>query len=96
MEKLLEKIKTKEDFDMFTEILIERMKNKQPISDNPMFDGMVIGFILTTNFAVDLFLRKDMGHVLDGTIQKLKTIYSWCYDNEAELLNIMKTTPKFE
>lgn len=58
MEKLQEKIKTKEDFDNFCELLGQRMKQNKPISENPMIDGMVIGFILTTNFAIDLFLKK--------------------------------------
>ena len=57
MKKLLGKFKTKDDFDKFCQILSERMKNNEPISDKPMIDGMVIAFILTTNFAVDLFLK---------------------------------------
>lgn len=89
MEKLLKKFKTKEDFDKFTKILSERMKDDKPISDKPMIDGMVIGFILTTNFAVDLFLQKDMGRVLDGTIQKLEQIVIWCTNNEEELCSIL-------
>lgn len=86
MKRLQKKIKTKADFEKFTEKLGERMKNNKPISENPMIDGMVIGFILTTKFAIDLFLNKDMGRVLDGTIQKLEQIVIWCTNNEDELL----------
>ena len=82
MENLIKKIKSKEDFDKFTKILSERLKDGKHISDNPMIDGMVIGFILTTKFAEDLFLQKDMGRVLDGTIQKLEQIVIWCTNNE--------------
>ena len=89
MEKLLKKFKTKKDFEKFSKILSERMKNGIPISDKPMIDGMVIGFILTTNFAVDLFLQNDMGRVLDGTIQKLEQIVIWCTNNEDELCSIL-------
>jgi hypothetical protein len=85
MENLLKKFKSKKDFEKFTKILSERMKENKPISDKPMIDGMVIGFILTTNFALDLFLQKDMGRVLDGTIQKLEQIVIWCTNNEDEL-----------
>ena len=85
MENLLKKIKSKKDFEKFSKILSERMKDGNPISDNPMIDGMIIGFILTTKFALDLFLQKDMGSVLDGTIQKLEQIVIWCTNNEDEL-----------
>jgi len=52
MENLLKKIKSKKDFEKFSKILSERMKDGNPISDNPMIDGMIIGFILTTKFAL--------------------------------------------
>ena len=89
MKKLLEKFKSKEDFDKFTKILSERMKEGEPISDKPMIDGMVIGFILTTKFTQDLFLQKDMGNVLDGTIQKLEQIVIWCSNNEDKLCDLL-------
>ena len=89
MENLIKKFKSKEDFDKFTKILSERMKDGKPISDKPMIDGMVIGFILTTKFATDLFLQKDMGRVLDGTIQKLEQIVIWCTNNEDELCRLL-------
>ena len=89
MENLIKKFNSKEDFDKFTQILSERMKDGKPISDKPMIDGMVIGFILTTKFAVDLFLQKDMGRVLDGTIQKLEHIVIWCTNNEDELCRLL-------
>jgi hypothetical protein len=89
MEKLLKKIKSKKDFDKFIKILSQRMKDNNPISDKPMIDGMVIGFILTTNFAKDLFLQKEMGSVMDGTIQKLEQIVIWCSNNEAELCRLL-------
>lgn len=88
MEKLLKRFKSKEDFEKFSKILSERMKENNPISDRPMIDGMVIGFILTTKFSQDLFLQKDMGNVLDGTIQILEQIVIWCTNNEDELCRI--------
>jgi hypothetical protein len=89
MEKLLKRFKSKEDFEKFSKILSERMKENNPISDRPMIDGMVIGFILTTRFAKDLFLQNDIGRVLDGTIQKLEQIVIWCTNNEDELCRLI-------
>jgi hypothetical protein len=89
MEKLLKKFKSKDDFDNFTKILSERMYEGSAISDKPMIDGMVIGFILTTNFAKDLFLQKEMGSVMDGTIQILDQIVIWCSNNEDELCRLL-------
>jgi hypothetical protein len=88
MEKLLKKIKSKKDFDKFIKVLSQRMKDNNPISDNPMIDGMVIGFILTTKFSKDLFLQKEMDSVLDGTIQKLEQIVIWCNRNEDVLCDL--------
>lgn len=89
MKKLIKKFKSREDFDKFAEILSERIKDSKPISDKPMIDGLVIGFILTTKFAVDLFLQKEMGVVLDGTLQKLEQIVIWCTNNEDKLCEIL-------
>jgi len=89
MEKLLKKFKTKNDFDRFSKILFERMIENKPISDKPMVDGIIIGYILTTNFVIDLFLQKEMGRVLDGTIQKLEQIVVWCTNNEESLCRLL-------
>ena len=89
MEKLLKKFKTKNDFDRFSKILFERMIENKPISDKPMVDGIIIWYILTTNFAIDLFLQKEMGRVLDGTIQKLEQIVVWCTNNEESLCRLL-------
>lgn len=89
MKNLRKKIKSKEDFDKFCEILADRMKNNNPISKNPMIDGMVISFILTTNVAIDLFTEIEMGRLLDGTIQKLEQITIWVCNNEIELCSLL-------
>jgi len=80
--KLIEKIQTKEDFDRMSKILSERVKYGQSISENAMLDGMIIGFILTTDFTLDVFLGKDLGRVLDGTMQKLEQIVIWTLNNK--------------
>jgi len=88
MEKLLKKFKTKEDFDRFRKILSDRMKENKPISDKPMIDGMVIGFILTSHYAIDLFLQNDIGVLLEGSMQKLEQMVIWCTNNEDELCSV--------
>jgi len=80
--KLIEKIQTKEDFDRMSKILSERVKYGQSISENAMLDGMIIGFILTTDFTLDVFLGEDLGRVLDGTMQKLEQIVIWTLNNK--------------
>jgi len=44
-------------------LLLERIKSNQPISDNGMIDGLIIGFLYTTSFAIDLFTDNEMGSV---------------------------------
>ena len=89
MEKIIKKIKSKEDFDRMVNILLERVKSNQPISDNGMIDGLIIGFLYSTSFAMDLFTDKEMGRVLDGTLQKLEQITIWLTNNEDELCRIV-------
>lgn len=89
MKKIRTKIKTIDDFNKMSEILSERLRNNEPISNNGMLDGMIIGFILTTKFAEDLFLGKNMGRVLDGTIQKLEQISIWVLNNEDVLYQLL-------
>ena len=95
MEKIKNKIKSKETFDKMMKVLIERIQNNKPISDNPMLDGMIIGFIVSTNsFTRDLFMNKFLGNVLDGTLQKLEHIVIWVTDNEDKLIEILENDIK--
>jgi hypothetical protein len=95
MEKIRNKIKSKETFDKMMKVLIERIQNNKPISDNPMLDGMIIGFIVSTNsFTRDLFMNKFLGNVLDGTLQKLEHIVIWVTDNEDKLIEILENDIK--
>lgn len=70
-------------------MLVKMMRENKPISENPMIDGMIIGFILTNKFSKDLFLQKEMGFVLDGTIQELEQIAIWTSNNEEALLKLI-------
>lgn len=94
MKKIRKKIKSKEDFDRMINLLLERVKSNQPISDNGMIDGLIIGFLCSTSFAMDLFTDNEMGRVLDGTLQKLEQITIWVSNNEDEICHILSTKKK--
>jgi hypothetical protein len=96
MKKLRKLIKDSEGFKQFTEILITRVKENRPISDNPMLDGMITGFILSTPSSEYLFTDREMGSLLDGTIQKLEHVASWVSNNEDELCSMLESTPVSE
>ncbi len=89
LDKIRKKIKTKKDFDSFVNNLLIKVKSNEPISDNPMLDGLIVGFIVSTHsFTLDLLLDKEMGNVLDGTLQKLEQIAIWMNNNENALCNL--------
>jgi hypothetical protein len=96
MKKLRELIKDSEGFAHFTEILITQVKENRPISENPMLDGMIIGFILSTPSSEYLFTDRDAGSLLDGTIQKLEHVATWVSNNEDELCSMLESNPVSE
>lgn len=90
MEKIRGKIKSKNGFDTLVKALVERVKQNDPVSDNAMLDGLIVGFLLSTkSFSLDLFLGNQMGRVLDGTMQKLEQIAIWTINNEDELCRLI-------
>ena len=74
-------------------MLITQVKENRPISENPMLDGMIIGFILSTPSSEYLFIDREMGSLLDGTIQKLEHVTTWVTNNEDELSSILESNP---
>lgn len=89
MKKLRECIKSGEDFKKFTDMLVLRVGKGEAVSDAPMVDGLIIGFIVSTySFTQDLVLDKYMGRVLDGTMQKLEQISIWLCNNEGRLIKL--------
>ena len=89
MKKLRECIKSGEDFKKFTDMLVLRVGKGEAVSDAPMVDGLIIGFIVSTySFTQDLVLDKYMGRVLDGTMQKLEQITIWLCNNEGKLIEL--------
>lgn len=95
MEKIKKLIKTKEDFNRLLKVLIDRVKNNEPISENPMLDGYVIALIVSKEkFTIDLFLENNIGRVLDGTLQQLEHIAIWTSKNDAVICDIYKKALK--
>ena len=91
MKKIRKLIKTNDDFQKLLDILINRVKNNIPISNNDMMDGLTISFMITKDrFTRDLFLNNHLGNVLDGTMQQLELIVIWVTNNEDALCNIYK------
>ena len=89
MKKLRECIKSGEDFKKFTDMIVLRVGKGEAVSDAPMVDGLIIGFIVSTySFTQDLVLDKYMGRVLDGTMQKLEQISIWLCNNEGRLIKL--------
>jgi hypothetical protein len=93
MKKLRKLIKDSDGFNHLTEMLIASVKENRSISDNPMLDGMIIGFILSTPSSEYLFTDSEMGSLLDGTIQKLEHVATWVTNNEDELCRMLESNP---
>jgi hypothetical protein len=90
MKKLKRLIKTKEDVNRLMTILSDRVKNNQPISDNAMYDGLAISFlILRENIFFDIFREEYSGRLLDGTIQQVEVGIHWLIDNEDSLVKLL-------
>jgi hypothetical protein len=91
MNKLKKYIKTKEDFDKFLDILVNKVRNNESISDNAVLDGFIISFIvIRSKFVRSLFLDREIGRILDGTLQQLEQIVKWFCNNEKELIKLIK------
>jgi hypothetical protein len=87
--ELRKRINSRDEYDMFLKFLYDRVKSNSPISKNTMLDGMIIGFIFSTPSASDLILGKDLGRLLDGTIQRLEQIGIWLINNQDEILRLL-------
>jgi hypothetical protein len=74
----------------FIDKLIVRVKENNPISDNPMIDGMIIGWMLKYKTCLEdmIVTQYHLGRLLDSTIQKLEQITIWITNNEDKLIEI--------
>lgn len=92
MKKLKKIISSKEEFETFKNILIQRIIDNKPISNNSMLDGFVISFITYNKFVYDLFNYDfdELQNVFDGTMQQLEQTVIWIINNQETLCKILK------
>lgn len=73
---------TRTEFDALVNDLASKVKQNQPISNNPMLDGMVIGLLIYNSDNVfDILDMQHLGRLSDGKIQQLQLITKWLSDN---------------
>ena len=84
---LYKKYNKKEKFKLFIDKLIERVKNNNPISDNGMLDGFMIGLIHSNSGYVWglLFTEMDLPPMSDNQIQQCEQCIIWIINNEDRL-----------
>ena len=82
--ELSERIIDSESMSKFINFLTIEIKNNIAFSENPMYDGFIIAYILkNAKFVLLLITDKYLGHVLDGTIQQLEFIMKWMVQNDS-------------
>ena len=87
---LYKKYKSKSDFKVFIDNLIERIKDNNPISDNGMLDGFIIGLIHANSVYLwaMIFTDSDLPPISDNQIQQLEQCIKWLLNNEEEINKI--------
>lgn len=91
MEKLKLPINSEDDYNRLLNTLSIRIKNNQPISDNGMYDGMIISFMIDKDrFVYPMLKGEYLDRVLDGTIQQLEHVIAWLFENDDKLCKIFK------
>lgn len=94
IDKLLDIINDREDFDRMLSILSDRVKDNNPISDNPMLDGMAISFIIGKEhfFRKLVFFNeeKEKVKVLPGSLQQVEHGLIWLTENIETICDILK------
>ena len=90
MKNITKRIKSKDDLTKLINALVLRITENKPISENPMFDGFVIAFLIKNEkFVLSFILNpKNESRILDGTIQQLKIVFNWLNDNEITICEI--------
>lgn len=87
---LYKKYKSKDKFSEFIGKLIQRIKDNNPISDNPMLDGFIIGLIHANSgyLWTMLMTESNLPPNSDNTIQQLEQCVMWIMNNEKTLNKI--------
>jgi hypothetical protein len=89
--EVIKLINTSKRFDKFVKILVNRVKENKPISDNAVLDGFIISFLVVREKIIKtMWLGKNVGRLFDGTIQQIEQVMLWVSNNEEELIKIYK------
>jgi len=91
-------IKDKSDVRLLIDFLIERIKQRYPITDNPLLDGFIIGLIHSNSGYISHFFtcteESSLPPSSDNTIQQLEQCVKWIINNEELLTKIFKDRKK--
>lgn len=91
-------VKDKSDVRLLIDSLITRIKERYPITDNPLLDGFVIGLIHANSGYIAHFFTCTEDSSLppssDNTIQQLEQCVKWLINNEELLTRIVKEHKK--
>jgi hypothetical protein len=84
---IYKKYRTKEKFSGFVDKLIQRVKDNNPISDNGLLDGFIIGLIHSNSgyLWIMLFTESQLPPMSDNSIQQLEQCIKWIANNEEAL-----------
>lgn len=83
IEDFRKNIKSFETFDDFTVELVKRIENNEPISENGMNDGFVIGLMMVKASIIYDILTGKLGEapVSDNSVKIARIVLIWLLDN---------------
>lgn len=84
------RIKSFEEFDDFAVQLMKRIINDEPITDNGMNDGFVIGLMVARASTVYNAMTDNLNEyaVSENTARLVKVVLSWLCDNWQLLIEL--------
>lgn len=87
--EIIKLVNTSKRFDKFVNILVQRVKDNEAVSDNAVLDGFIISFlVLRAKIIKEMWLGQEAGRLLDGTIQQIEQVLLWISNNEEKLIKI--------
>lgn len=90
MQKLKLLLDTPDKMEQFRDNLLKRIISNKAFSDNPMIDGIIIGFFCChfSSFK-GLFLEENDFSASEATIQNIEQTLMWFANNEDSLCDIV-------
>jgi hypothetical protein len=90
-EKIKTKLNNKSDVQHLINLLIQKIKDKQSISEDPLLDGFIIGLIYcNSKYITTLLLTEDvLPPLTDNNIQQLEQVLIWITNNQNLLFDLL-------